>query len=395
MIFENIKLAVTSLISNKMRTFLSLLGIVIGISSVMTIANLGNSLTEETNNMFNDMGVNTITIYATSWDSKITSNFDLDFGVDIQNNVPEIESVVPMNNGNYEVKVGSNATRVSVIGTLPEYKDATGMVLDSGTFFTDEDNYAKKSVVVLGNSIASDLFPQGNAIGRTVKVNSGAEMYLFEVVGVLEQKDALLNLSFDNNLFIPFNSYSNKLTNQNYVSTYVLNVSSDYDVLEVEESLESYVGSVVGEDNFATFSPASIAETFAELTGTMSLVVGAIAAISLLVGGIGIMNIMLVSVTERIKEIGIRKALGATPGNILGQFLVESVMLTFFGGIIGIGLGTWLSSLVSGWLDIPLAPDYIFSLGALVFSIAIGVFFGIYPAWRAAKLDPIDALNHE
>ncbi len=395
MIFENIKLAVTSLVSNKMRTFLSLLGIVIGISSVMTIANLGNSLTEETNNMFNDMGVNTITIYATSWDSKVTSNFDLDFGVDIQSNVPEVESVVPMNNGNYEVKVGSNTVRASVIGTLPEYKDATGMELGSGGFFTDEDNYAKKSVVVLGNSIASDLFPRGDAVGKTVKVNSGAEMYLFEVVGVLEQKDPLLNLSFDNNLFIPFNSYSNKLTNQDYVSTYVLNVSSDYDVLEVEDSLESYVGSVVGEDNFATFSPASIAETFSELTGTMSLVVGAIAAISLLVGGIGIMNIMLVSVTERIKEIGIRKALGATPGNILGQFLVESVMLTFFGGIIGIGLGTWLSSFVSGWLDIPLAPDYIFSLGALIFSIAIGVFFGIYPAWRAAKLDPIDALNHE
>ncbi len=395
MIFENIKLAVTSLVSNKMRTFLSLLGIVIGISSVMTIANLGNSLTEETNNMFNDMGVNTITIYATSWDSKVTSNFDLGFGVDIKTNVPEVESVVPLNNGNYEVKVGSNTKKASVIGTLPEYKGATGMVLESGSFFTDEDNYAKKSVIVLGNSIAKDFFPQGDAVGRAIKVNSGAEMYLFEVVGVLEQKDPLLNLSFDNNLFIPFNSYSNKLTNLDYVSTYVLNVSSDYDVLEVESDLEAYVGSVVGEDNFATFSPASIAETFSELTGTMSLVVGAIAAISLLVGGIGIMNIMLVSVTERIKEIGIRKALGATPGNILGQFLVESVMLTFLGGIIGIGLGTWLSSFVSGWLDIPLAPDYIFSLGALVFSIAIGVFFGIYPAWRAAKLDPIDALNHE
>ncbi len=395
MIFENIKLACTSLVSNKMRTFLSLLGIVIGISSVMTIANLGNSLTEETNSMFSEMGVNNITLYASTRDTKVTSNFDLYFGEDIMANISAVESVVPMNSGNYEVKVGSETSRPSVVGTLPDYEDVTGMVLESGEFFTDEDNFAKKSVAVLGNSIATDLFPAGDAVGRTIKVNSGAEMYLFEIIGVLEQKDALLNLSFDNNLFIPLNTYNHKLTSMDYISTYVLSVSTNYDVLEVEETLESYVESVVGEDNFTTFSPASIAETFSELTGTMSLVIGAIAAISLLVGGIGIMNIMLVSVTERIKEIGIRKALGATPGNILGQFLVESVMLTFLGGIIGVGLGTWLSGIASGWLDMTLAPNYVFTAGALAFSIGIGVFFGIYPAWRAAKLDPIDALNHE
>ncbi len=395
MIFENIKLATTSLVSNKMRTVLSLLGIVIGISSVMTIANLGNSLNEQTNSMFEEMGVNTISLYATTRDTKVESNFDLTFGTDIQSNVPAIELVVPMNSGSFEVKVGSDSAKPSVVGTLPDYQDATGMVLAEGEFFTDEDNFAKRSVGVIGYSLAQDLFPAGDALGRTVKVYNGESTYLFEVVGVLEQKNPLINLSFDNNLFIPYNSFSKKLTSSNHVSTYVLNIADGYDVLDVEESLEDYVESVVGADNFATFSPATIAETFSELTGTMSLVIGAIAAISLLVGGIGIMNIMLVSVAERIKEIGIRKALGATPGNILGQFLVESVMLTFLGGLIGIVLGTWLSSMASGFLDMDLYPDYVFTLGALVFSIGIGVFFGIYPAWRAAKLDPIDALNHE
>ncbi|MDD4082141.1 MAG: FtsX-like permease family protein, partial [Sphaerochaetaceae bacterium] len=246
----------------------------------------------------------------------------------------------------------------------------------------------------LGSSVADELFPYGNAIGNYISIfRNQAKSY--KVVGVMEEKDPALNISFNNNIYIPFNTFSQKFSKVNKIGSYVIKVKADSDALDVEEKLKTYLNSRVTEDDYQIFSPATLAEMANQITGTFSAFLAAIAAISLLVGGIGIMNIMLVSVTERTKEIGIRKALGASPRVIMGQFITEALALTLFGGLIGIILGTLISYGVINFVSWKLyisTSSYILAVG---FSTLIGVFFGWYPAYKASRLDPIDALNYE
>jgi len=211
----------------------------------------------------------------------------------------------------------------------------------------------------------------------------------------MEEKDSSFNLSYNSTIFIPYNTYVQRYNRPSHVGSYVVRVADGADALEVSDEISEYLDSTVGSDAYRIFSPASLAEMATSITGTFSSFLAAIAAISLLVGGIGIMNIMLVTVAERTKEIGIRKALGASPSTIMGQFITEAMVLTLTGGLIGIGLGTLVSYVVAKVVDWQLFISYSSFVYAAGFSTLVGVFFGWYPAFKASKLDPIEALNYE
>ncbi len=401
MIFENIRLAFTSLISNKLRTILSLLGIIIGISSVITVSGLGSSMQTYMDNMFNDMGANVITVYPKPEASGVSKKFNKTFGEDVKVAIPDIVQVSPVESDYYLLKAGDEEPVFEVIGTSANFFDLAGYSLEQGELFTDIDNYLGRNVAVIGSNAASWMFPNGeNPVGQSFQAYNftGDMLANFTVIGVLAYKDSM-GMSAGSGaswgVVIPYNSYISSLNNVEYVSAYNLQIGNDYEMSVSESTIKTYLNNVVGEDNYEISSPTMIVDMSKQGTELMSLVVSAIASISLLVGGIGIMNIMLVTVTERVKEIGVRKALGATPGNILGQFLIESMMLTLFGGIIGVFVGNSLSQLAAGLINMPLTVNVSFTIIALLFSTGIGMFFGIYPAWKASKLDPIVALNHE
>ncbi len=391
MIFENTKLSISSLVANKMRTFLSLLGIVIGISSVMIIVNLGSGMTIEVESLLNQMG--TDTVYLTT--QRHDDAFTYDFGEHIVQDVSLVNKATAIGVSDGLVKFGEKSGTYSLYGVMQDYEEMGNLELVEGEFFTNIDNYTQRSVCVLGNEVAEELFPHGNAVGQTIKIyNNG--IWNFDVVGVLKQNDfSAFNLSYS--VLMPQKSFDSKVAYwPNYAALYIFTVPEGGNVSEASTAVEKYIDTYFGEDDYArVVDIAAMAEEQMQMMNIINMVLAGIAAISLLVGGIGIMNIMLVSVSERIKEIGIRKALGATPSAILGQFLVEAVILTLFGGIIGVILGYFGSVELSEFLEMGFYPNYSFVLIAVVFSVSIGLFFGIYPAWRAAKLDPIEALNQE
>ncbi|MFA6785309.1 MAG: FtsX-like permease family protein, partial [Sphaerochaeta sp.] len=284
-----------------------------------------------------------------------------------------------------------NAT---VTGVLSAYGEQLNLEFGEGSFFSSMDNINRRQVVALGSAIAEELFPEGNAVGEYVSIfRNQAKSY--QVVAVLEEKDATFNISYNNSVFIPYNTYDQRFRRVTSVGSYVLKVSDGYDTIEVSDKITEFLDNMVGVDGYTLFSPASLAEMATEITSTFSAFLAAIAAISLLVGGIGIMNIMLVSVAERTKEIGIRKALGASPNVIRGQFISEALTLTVIGGILGILFGSALSYAVTNIMKWSLHLSYLSFILAMGFSMFVGVFFGWYPAMKASKLDPIEALNYE
>jgi len=284
-----------------------------------------------------------------------------------------------------------NAT---VTGVLSSYAEALNLEYSDGEFFSTIDNINRRQVAVLGSSIAEELFPEGQALGGYVSIfRNQAKSYL--VVGVLEPKDATFNISYDKSIFIPYNTYEQRFRKSSSVGSYVVKIAEGYDTIEVSDLITEDLDNLVGTDGYSLFSPASLAEMATEITSTFSAFLAAIAAISLLVGGIGIMNIMLVSVAERTKEIGIRKALGASPNVIRGQFISEAITLTVLGGVLGIILGSALSYAITNLMDWSLHLSYTSFILAMGFSMFVGVFFGWYPAMKASKLDPIEALNYE
>jgi putative ABC transport system permease protein len=282
----------------------------------------------------------------------------------------------------------------SVSGVLSTYATILDYEAEEGNFFSLADNMASRQVVVLGADVANELFPDGNAIGQFISIfRNQAKSY--EVIGVMQEKDSSFNLQFNSNVYIPYNTYAQRFIKPTIVGSYVVRVADGADALAVSDAITEFLDRTVGSDAYRVFSPASLADMAEQITGTFSSFLAAIAAISLLVGGIGIMNIMLVSVAERTREIGVRKAMGASPWIIMGQFITEAIVLTITGGIIGIGLGTLLSYLVANVVGWTLYISYTSFLFAAGFSTLVGVFFGWYPAMKASKLDPIEALNYE
>lgn len=393
MIIENIKLAFGAMRGSKMRTLLSLLGIIIGVGSVVAILTIGDSASKSITDSISVGGLDMVTIYP-AVGQRSTGTFTEEFGDTLMRDVEGIEMVLPQNSSNATVRNNKQSMNATVTGVLSGYGDALNLEYAEGGFFSSLDNINRRQVVVLGSSIAAELFPEGPALGRYVSVfRNQAKSYL--VVGVLESKDATFNISYDNSIFIPYNTFEQRFRKNTSVGSYVLKIAEGYDTIEVSDKVTEDLDSLVGTDGYSLFSPASLAEMATEITSTFSAFLAAIAAISLLVGGIGIMNIMLVSVAERTKEIGIRKALGASPNVIRGQFISEALTLTILGGIMGIILGAALSYAVTNLMDWSLHLSYASFILAMGFSMFVGVFFGWYPAMKASKLDPIEALNYE
>jgi len=391
MAWENIKLAFKSMFTNKLRTLLSLLGIVIGVMSVVTILTLGNSASGSITDAISTGGTDLITIYATGK----SSNFTEEFGDTIRRNVEGIETVSQMNSQNARVRYKDTIANYTVNGVQASWAELMKYSVAQGEWFSTEDNLSRRQVVVLGSEVAKKLFPGGDAVGNYVSIfRTQAKRYL--VVGVMEEKDATLSVSFNNAVFIPYNTMILRLGGGNSRSgSYIAKVREGFDSTVVSDSIRDYLDNLVGSDNYSIFSASTLTSIANDITGTFTTFLAAIAGISLLVGGIGIMNIMLVSVAERTREIGIRKALGASPKVIRGQFITEAIALTMLGGLLGILLGTFISQAVTrlaGWTFRISVPAYALSVG---FSMVIGVFFGWYPAKKAAKLDPIEALNYE
>ena len=393
MVLQNIKLAITSMKGGKMRTILSLLGIIIGVASVVTILNLGNSATASITGSITSSGYDML--YLSTFDSvKTRDTFNELFGNELKSNVSGIETVMPTASGSARLRFENQITSSTVMGVYSDYAAGNNYNPAYGSWFSVEDNIFKRQVVVLGSNVAEKLFPGGNAVGNYITIyRDTGKRYL--VAGVMEPKDPSFGSSYNSTIYIPYNTYTQRFQHVNLVGGYEIKVKDGFDPRKVSSDCEAFLDELVGSDNYFLISSATLADMVSSVTSTLSIFLAAIGGISLLVGGIGIMNIMLVSVAERTKEIGIRKALGASPSVIKRQFLTEAITLTSIGGVIGILLGIGISKLVTniaGWSFSVSVTACVLSVG---FSTATGVFFGLYPAAKAAKLDPIDSLNYE
>ena len=388
MFLENLKLAFNSMFTNKMRTFRSLLGIVIGVGSVVTIMNLGESVKRSITDSMNIGGVDEITVIPMGSNSVFSEEFAYSF----QDNVYGIESVSAYVSTSATLRNGQETKSSQVYGVTSSYIDESSLLY--GETFSKANNLMREQVVILGYDLAEDLFPGGGAVGSYVSIyRSQAKQY--RVIGVLEDTSGSVGSNTNSNAYIPFNTFDERLKKVTAVSQYTIKVKEGFSATDVSSEVKSYLSSVASSNDYYVSSAQELVDMTESVTGYLTTFLAAIAAISLLVGGIGIMNIMLVTVVERTREIGIRKALGATPKTIRSQFMVEATVLSIFGGIIGIVFGVVVSYVISsaaGW-------NLYFSLWAILISIgfssAVGIFFGWYPAAKAAALDPIEALAYE
>ncbi len=400
--------ALESLNGNKMRSGLTMLGIVIGVGAVIAMLALGAGAQDTILGSLSGIGTNLLFVFSGGEDESIRNPEPLTMGdVDALDDsffAPSIEAVAPVLQGNAEVSHGGEASTVTLTGITPAYFPVRNYTVIEGEEITEEHILGRASVILLGVEVADTLFGRRfGLIGETVRV----EGQPFRVIGILEERGGGMMGSQDNEVLIPFSTAQARILRRSPADRvdviFVQAINADA-VLEAEEEISLIISqrhrNAIGENDFTIFSQQDMVDTASSITGILTTFIGGIAAISLLVGGIGIMNIMLVSVTERTREIGLRKALGARKRDILIQFLTESSLLSLVGGIIGIFLG-WAIGAIVGLISANSGTDFnpVVSLGAVllatIFSTVIGLFFGIYPANRAANLVPVEALRYE
>lgn len=393
--WQAVNLAINAIKSNKLRAFLTMLGVIIGVGSVIALVALAKGSTQQVTNQIQSMGTNLITVMITGRGSQTTFTYEeaLELG-----KKPGIVATAPVSSGSVTVKYGNKTKTTTVEGTNAEYEQVRNTHVQSGRFILPIDVEYRQKVCLLGTEVAQELFGNSNPVGETVKIN-GAN---FLVVGLLESKGTSMGGSSDNKVIIPITTAESLLKNRG-VRTIYFQAESPESVNQAITLLEAsllkkfkYTDKSKDTTNtYRVMNQTEMLSTVNQVTGTLTLMLGGIAGISLLVGGIGIMNIMLVSVTERTKEIGIRKAIGARRRDIMAQFLVESVVLSGIGGLAGIILGIGASSFLGKILNIPAWPSFGTTIMAFGFAVLVGIFFGIYPAGKASRLNPIEALRYE
>ena len=418
-LYENILLAISGLRANKMRALLTMLGIIIGIGSVIGIVMVGDSMTNSMTSSLQEMGANTVQISLQQRESENGTSYSVymdeeDYINDemieafLQDYGDVVESVSLQEiMGSGRVTEGHRYANVSISGVNSGYQSANHLTMLGGRFIGDKDNKGVKNVAVVSDRLVNNMFGQGqNPLGKEIKVNCGKEQYTFTIIGVYQYEQnammAMMGAASDaditTDLFIPIQTEW-KLTGT-IEGYYYINVMTKQgtDSRALAQDFQDYFNRFYTRNQdfqIMAISLDSVIDQYASMMGTVQVAIAVIAAISLLVGGIGVMNIMLVSVTERTREIGTRKALGAKNSAIRMQFIVESVIICLIGGIIGIIFGMLLGYAGASLLGFPAHPSVDAILIAVCFSMAIGVFFGYYPANKAAKLDPIEALRYE
>ncbi len=390
MLLENFKLALKSMVTSKMRTFLSLLGIVIGVGSVVAIMTLGESVKSAINGEMELSGMDVVTLTNLGTDTV----FNEQLGYSIKDSVAGIDELSIQATGNATVRHLQETTSATIYGVSSTYASIEQLDIMDGSFFTAEDNMQHNQVVILGYDVARDLFPGGDALGNYVSIyRTQAKSY--KVIGVLADTSESSLSDTNGNIYMPFYTFSQNIRKITSVSTYYLKVNEDYSTTSVSSDVKSYLSNVVSSSEYMVSTAQEFVDMANSVMSYLTTFLAAIAAISLIVGGIGIMNIMLVTVVERTKEIGIRKALGATPKTIRHQFLVEATVLSVCGGIFGIFFGLIVSYVVASALSYGMTISFSSIVLSLGFSCAVGIFFGSYPAAKAAALDPIQALSYE
>jgi len=384
-------MAIKSIMANKGRSFLTMLGVIIGVASVISAVAFAQGSTKNITDSIQKLGTNLIQITITGRNSNRDMSYE-----DLKNFAAEnselISAIAPQSSTNARVKYGSKNMNTTIIATSPEYENIRNVHVTQGRFILDFDLEYRQNVALIGTAVANELFENDDPIGKKIKING----QIFKVVGILEERANGATRSDDDQIIIPITS-SRMVMGTSAVRNFAVEATSAEKVETAMESLENFLLDIYKNENaFRVFDQSQMLETLNNVTGTMMIVLGGIAAISLIVGGIGIMNIMLVSVTERTKEIGIRKAIGAKRKNILTQFLIEATVVTGMGGIIGILLGFSIIKFVIGGLNlVPEVYSIPWALIAFGISLLVGIIFGLFPAYKAASLKPIDALRTE
>lgn len=404
MFFNTMLLALREIRRNIMRSSLTILGVVIGVGAVIAMVTLGNGATEQVNTNISSLGSNLLILSPGSQRGRgpggittAASRFDVDDAEAIVQEIPDINAVAPTASSAALAVYGNKNWSTMVTGTNSDYFEVRSWALSTGRVFTDNELNAGKLVGILGATVRDELFGQLDPVGASIRLGKLS----IQVIGVLEAKgQSGPGGDQDDTIIMPLRAVQRRMNGNNDVNSIYISAASSNVMTGVQQDLAALMrqrrrvpeGS---EDDFNIRNMEEIASVVSSTTGMLTAFLSAVAAVSLLVGGIGIMNIMLVSVTERTREIGIRLAIGALEREVLMQFLVDAVMLASFGGLLGITLGLGGAAMAASFLGFPFAWDPMIALIAFTFSGTVGVIFGYFPARKAARLDPIDALRHE
>ena len=398
-----VRIAVNALLRNKSRSLLTTFGITIGVAAVILLVSIGNGLEATIVSEFQGIGSNLLYVVPVNvfdeegrpsgfgrpgFGNKTFTERDIR---DIKRLSPAITAAIPMTEKRLLTRSPHKQRSAPTMGTVTEYQSLNSVTLQEGRFFNQGEEERSKRVVVLGPKFANDVFPTGNAVGKTLSISSVP----FKVIGITDPRGAEGNIgaaSLDDHIYVPFSSLQ-KLVETSGVDTISVQVSDASLIEQVSTDIEKHFARRRKPDSFSVIDQRQILGTLQSVLGATTFALSGIAAISLVVGGIGVMNMMLVSVTERTREIGLRKAVGATPRVILIQFLMEAVILTMIGGVFGTVVGAGGSLIVNRFFPTSISPLSIAL--AIGVSTAIGIIFGILPARRAAKLSPIEALRYE
>lgn len=400
---ESFLMAWASLIANKLRSLLTMLGIIIGVAAVIALVSIGNGVKQDIEDSISSLGSNLLVVLpgaprtpgARSSQGSMKSLKISDYEAIAK--LEGVKAASPMTNGSYVVIYQNKNWTTSVAGVNSNFQDVNNWTMTSGRFFSDKNVQNRERVAVVGQTVVKNLFADEDPVGKEIRVKN----IPFRVIGVLKSKgNGTMGNDQDDTVLIPYTTSMERVEGIDYLRRVYVVAKDDGGIDRLQADIENLLRvrhniKDTNLDDFNIQNMKSIMETVAQTTGTFTLFLGAVATISLVVGGIGIMNIMLVSVTERTREIGVRKALGATYSVIVTQFLIEAVVISLMGGFIGIAFGIGASKvigMVSGMSTIVSVPTIIMSFA---FSMAIGLIFGIYPARKAAKLNPIDALHYE